>query len=172
MLKILGGALIIMTCGIIGLEKSRSFSARIEQLRLLNAGLKMLETEIVYGSTLLPLAFARIGERFEGPVASFFQTVAQRLQEDVASGALGAWQEGLQELERKSSLQTQDIEILRALGPMLGNSGVGDQVKNLELTRQHLGQQYLAALEENNRKGKMWRTMGFLVGITLVLLLY
>lgn len=55
---------------------------------------------------------------------------------------------------------------------MLGRSGVNDQVKNLEMTRQLLGQQQLAALEINNRQGRVWQTLGFLLGVTLVLLLY
>lgn len=172
MLKMVGGGLIILTCGLLGLEKARGFSARIEQLRQLNAGLKLLETEIIYGATPLPLALTRVGNQLAGPVALFFQTVARALQENAAAGALAAWQRGLEELGQKGALQPGDLEILKALGPMLGNSGAGDQIKNLELTRQLLGQQQLAAHEENNRQGKMWRTLGFLLGITLVLLLY
>ncbi|WP_258359243.1 hypothetical protein [Moorella sulfitireducens (nom. illeg.)] len=172
MLKMVGGGLIILTCGFMGLEKARRFSCRIEQLRLLNAGLKMLETEIIYGATPLPLAFSRIGGQLGGPVASFFQAIARSLQENAAAGALAAWHAGLEELERIGSLQAGDLEALRSLGPLLGNSGAGDQVKNLELTRRLLEQQQLAAQEENNRQGKMWRTLGFLLGITLVLLLY
>jgi stage III sporulation protein AB len=172
MLKMVGGGLIILTCGLLGLEKARGFSARIEQLRQLNAGLKLLETEIIYGATPLPLALTRVGNQLAGPVALFFQAVARALQENAAAGALAAWQRGLEELGQKGALQPGDLEILKALGPMLGNSGAGDQIKNLELTRQLLGQQQLAAHEENNRQGKMWRTLGFLLGITLVLLLY
>ncbi|MDN5345450.1 MAG: stage sporulation protein [Clostridia bacterium] len=172
MVKMLGGGLVILTCSILGLEVARSFSARIEQLRQFNAGLKMLETEIAYGATPLPLALARVGKHLDGPVALFFQAAARKLREDPAGGALAAWEEGLKELSQKGALRPGDREIIRSLGPMLGNSTADDQVKNLELTRQLVGQQQLAALEENNRQGKMWRTLGFLLGVTLVLLLY
>ena len=172
MLKVLGSILIVLTCGFLGLERARGFSARIEQLRQLNAGLKMLETEIVYGATPLPQALNRVGKQLSGPVAVFFQAVARQLRENAARGAMAAWEKGLAELDQTGGLRAGDREILRSLGPMLGNSGAADQVKNLELTRQLLEQQSLAALEENNRQGRMWRTLGFLMGITLVLLLY
>lgn len=172
MLKLLGGGLIILTCGILGLEKARRLKARLEQLRQLNTGLKMLETEIIYAATPLPLALARAGTRLAGPAGSFFQSVARALIENAAAGTLTAWEKGLGELRRKGALEEGDLEVLKDLGPMLGCSGSSDQVKNLELVRQLLAQQQLAALEESNRQGKMWRTLGFLLGITLVLLMY
>ncbi|MDN5326855.1 MAG: stage sporulation protein [Moorella sp. (in: firmicutes)] len=172
MIKLLGGVLIITTSGYLGLMVARGYRARIEQLRHLNTGLKMLETEIKYTATPLPLALIRVGNQLPGVIAHFFHTVAGVLKADAAAGALAAWERGLEELRARGALEAEDLEILRALGPMLGRSGVSDQVKNLEMTRQLLGQQQLAALESNNRQGRMWQTLGFLLGITLVLLLY
>ena len=172
MIRFWGGLLIIMTCGYLGLMVARRYRARVEQLRQLSSGLKMLETEIRYTATPLPLALVRVGNQSRGVVAHFFHTVAGFLKREAAVGAQVAWEKGLGELKGKGALEPEDLEILGSLGPLLGRSGVEDQVKNLELTRQLLGQQQLAALERNNRQGRMWQTMGFLLGVTLVLLLY
>lgn len=171
-MKILGGSIIIITCGWLGLTVAQGYRARIEQLRQLNAGLKMLETEIVYTATPLSLALGRVGMQLNGPVAAFFAGVARALMENAGAGAMMAWEKGLEELAGEAALQPQDLEIIKSLGPMLGISGVDDQVKNLELARQLLGQQLVIAQEACHRLGKMWNTLGFLLGITLVLLLY
>ncbi|MDK2820093.1 MAG: stage sporulation protein [Clostridia bacterium] len=172
MLKILGGGLIIISCGLWGLMIAQDYKARIEQLRQLSTGLKMLETEIIYTATPLSEAFEKIGNQFGGPISLFFQTVAKELKANVTAGAMVAWEKGLEQLRDKGALWSQDLEILKELGSMLGQSGINDQVKNLELTRNLLGQQQLEAIEFNSRKGKMWHTLGFLFGITLVLILY
>lgn len=172
MLKLVGCCIIIITCGMMGLLVARSYRVRIEQLRRLTAGLKMLETEILYTATPLSPALRRVGGQFKGTVAEFFNSVSEALEKDASKGALTAWEKGISVFEKKGELNREDLDIIRSLGPMLGNSGVKDQVKNLELTRQLLGEQLAAAQEENNRKGKMWHTLGFLLGITLVLVLY
>ncbi|MGI9860026.1 hypothetical protein SDD30_01405 [Moorella naiadis] len=172
MIKLWGGMLIIMTCGCLGLMVARGYRARVEQLRQLSAGLKMLEMEIRYTATPLPLALVRVANQSRGVVAHFFHTVAGCLKREPATGAQAAWEGGLVELKEKGALELEDLEILRSLGPLLGRSGVEDQVKNLELTRQLLGQQQLLAMERTNRQGRIWQTLGFLLGVTLVLLLY
>ncbi len=172
MLKILGAIMVIVTCGLLGLTVAQSYQKRVEQLRQINTGLKMLETEIVYTATPLPLALDRIGKQMQGPVAAFFTQVAVILDKRAANGVTAAWEVGLQKLSQESVLQAQDLEIIKSLCPVLGISGIEDQIKNLELVRQLLGQQLVSAQEKGQRLGKMWNTLGFLLGITLVLLLY
>lgn len=164
--------MIIITCGLLGLAVAQAYRVRIEQLRQVNAGLKILETEIVYTATPLPLALSRVGVQMQGPVAEFFTKVAIALQENAAVGVMTPWGEGLEDLARKAALQEQDLAIIKSLGPMLGISGIEDQIKNLELARQLLSQQLVGAREAGQRLGRMWNTLGFLLGITLVLLLY
>ncbi|NLW07417.1 MAG: stage III sporulation protein AB, partial [Clostridia bacterium] len=105
MLKIIGGLIIIITCGGLGLTVAQGYRTRIEQLRQLNAGLKMLETEIVYGATPLALALSRVGLQLRGPVADFFARAAKTLGDNAAASALTAWQQGLAELADRSDLQ-------------------------------------------------------------------
>lgn len=172
MLKLAGAGLVILSCGFLGLGVSRAYFTRPEELRALDTGLKMLETEIVYAATPLPLALARIGERLSEPVAALFTTAARVLQETPGVPAAQAWEQGMAALRRESVLTPADLDILSSLGPGLGVSGREDQVKNLELARQHLNRQLTAAVEAANRQGKMWQTLGFLLGVALVLLMY
>jgi stage III sporulation protein AB len=171
-LKLAGAGLVILSCGFLGLGMAQAYFARPVELRTLNVGLKMLETEIVYTATPLPVALARIGERLGEPVAILFRIAAKLLQEERGLPAAQAWEQGLEALGRKSALTPADLDVLRTLGQGLGASGREDQVKNLELARQHLSRQLIAAEEAANRQGKMWRTLGFLLGTALVLLMY
>ncbi|MGI9951527.1 stage III sporulation protein SpoIIIAB [Moorellaceae bacterium AZ2] len=172
MLKLAGAGLVILSCGFLGLGLSQAYFTRPRELRTLSAGLKMLETEIVFTATPLPLALARISERLEEPVALLFRVTARLLQEERGLPAAEAWEQGLEVLRERSSLTPADLDILRVLGQGLGASGREDQAKNLELARQHLHRQLAAAEEDANRQGKMWRTLGFLLGATVALLMY
>jgi len=172
LLKVTGAGLIILSSGFLGLILSHIYQARPAQLKALISGLKLLETEIVYASTPLPQALGRIGERLEGIVKLLFLETATLLREEPGLPAAEAWEEGLKKLKEQGALHWQDLEILKALGQGLGVSGREDQVKNLELAREHLKRQLALAEEVAQRQGKMWRTLGFLLGVTLVLLMY
>ncbi|KUK12776.1 MAG: hypothetical protein XD51_0330 [Moorella sp. 60_41] len=171
-MKLAGAGLVILSCGFLGIGLAQAYFERPRQLRTLSAALKMLETEIVFGATPLPLALARIGGRLEEPVALLFRVSARLLQEERGITAAEAWEGGLEVLRDKGSLTPGDLDILRILGQGLGVSGREDQAKNLELARQHLHRQQAAAEEDANRQGRMWRTLGFLLGAAVTLLMY
>ncbi|MCG0277606.1 MAG: stage III sporulation protein AB [Thermanaeromonas sp.] len=167
-----GASLVILSCGFLGLILANIYQTRPVQLKSLISGLKLLETEIVYASTPLPQALGKVGGRLEGAVKLLFLQTATLLREEPGLPAAEAWEEGLKKLKEQSALHMQDLEILKTLGQGLGVSSREDQVKNLELAREHLKQQLALAEEAAQRQGKMWRTLGFLLGITLVLLMY
>ncbi|SMB98592.1 stage III sporulation protein AB [Thermanaeromonas toyohensis ToBE] len=172
MLKLTGAGLVVLSCGFFGLILSHLYQARPVQLKALISGLKLLETEIVYASTPLPQALARTGEQLGGVAGLLFLEAAALLREEPGLPAVEAWGEGLEKLKEQSALHLEDLDILKTLGQGLGASGREDQVKNLELAREHLKRQLVLAEEAAQRQGKMWRTLGFLLGITLVLLMY
>lgn len=172
MVRLLGAVLVVVSCGIWGLSVAWSYRLRPRELRAFISGLKLLETEIAYACTPLPQALEKIGGQLEGAVKMLFLQLARRLRDEPGLPATYAWEQGLNGLKEKSALLPQDLEILRALGQGLGLSGREDQVKNLELAREHLKRQLALAEEAAERQGRMWRTLGFLLGITLALLMY
>lgn len=172
MLKLLGALLTVLACGGLGIQVARQYARRPQELRALQSSLQLLEAEITYGAETLPAAFRRLAELLGQPVRDLFAGSAAALEERRAYAAPEAWRMSLQNYRSRSALRPCDLQVLEHLGSGLGNSGREEQVKNLALARQQLYQLELAAEADRQRNEHVWRTLGFLAGLTLVLLLY
>ena len=71
-----------------------------------------------------------------------------------------------------SYIAENDYEILIAFGKYLGSTDKQDQIKNIRLAMNNLRQQELSSIQEKEKNEKMWRYLGVLSGIMVVLLLY
>lgn len=132
----------------------------------------MLETEIAYGATPLPEALSRLGDRMEEPVGRFLASVAALLADGQGRTAGEAWQAGLETLRDGSALVEADLDILTQFGFGLGVSDSSDQVRNLRLAQEQLRAEERRAEEDRTRNEKLWRTLGFLSGIVVVLIIF
>jgi len=171
MVRVIGALLVIGGCGYCGLSIARSFRLRAQVLRSLQNGLNLLEAEISYGSTPLPLALARVGEKLGRESSLVFSQAAQafRLHKGVTAGE--AWEEGVKRLAQSVVLSQEDISILRNFGHGLGNSAKNEQLKNIALAREQLSMAEKEACLARERYEKMWRYLGFCLGAAIVLVL-
>ncbi len=171
MLRLLGACCIIAGCGILGFSKGEQFRQRAEMLRCLQNGLNMLEADISYGSTPLPLALARVAEKVGGITQVPFAQAARLLKENNGLTAAEAWEEGVNKLDAEFTLTTEEKSILILFGQGLGCSAREEQIKNITLAREQLRMAELAAEEARNKNQRMWQVMGLCTGGAIVLML-
>ena len=69
------------------------------------------------------------------------------------------------------SLNNEDIEILKELGVSLGQTDMEGQVKNIKLVYNSLKSQLENAKEEKNKNFKMYRNMGMLCGLVIIIIM-
>lgn len=172
LLKILGGIMIISASGLIGILYSGRLSTRHRELNNLRRHMQMLETEITYGATPLPAAMVNIAGRTEGLASSFFQLVASCLSDRSFYSFKDAWAYAADSVYSGTPLDWADIELIKGLGSILGGSDREDQKKHFELFYMQLRHQEEKALEEMRRSGRMYRSLGFLLGIAVVVVLF
>lgn len=172
MLKLLGAVFIIISSTLAGFYISRSYSDRTKQLRILQLGLQMLETEIVYGSVPLYLAMEKIGRRLKGIIGEIFLSMSKNLNELDGLSAFECWLEAIEMHYRKTSLKKQDKEILIHFGQTLGISDKEDQMKHIKLALQNLKTEENLAREEQKSYEKLSKSLGILVGLLIVILMY
>jgi stage III sporulation protein AB len=145
---------------------------RPRQLRSLQVGLQMLETEINYTGTSLPEALERVAARLDEPIASLFRRAAEDFLQGDGDPFAYVWEDVWQGARDLLALSSQDGEILQNLGQVIGRSDLDDQLKHLSLIRAQLHQEERAAIEERDRNVKLWNYLGFAGGLALVLLFY
>lgn len=171
MAKILGALLIIIACTWGGMKVSETYRKRAELFRQLQNGLNLLETEISYSATPLPLALKRVGGKLRGESGLVFARASLALERDRGFSASEAWGEGIAYLQEHIKLNKEETDILVLFGQALGGSSKEDQLNNIALTRRQLYLLETAANEAREKNQKMWQYLGFCTGAVIVLIL-
>lgn len=169
--KLLGSLAIMGGSTLIGYVLSKDCSRRPQELRTLQVLLQMLENEISFLSSLVTEAFKKLSENNKNPVTIFFKSTARKLEEDSSLSASSAWEIAINEEINKTALNKEDQAILISFGKMLGNSDIEGQIKNIRLTIEHLKLQEQKAEESKAKTEKMYKSLGILGGLALVVIL-
>ena len=69
------------------------------------------------------------------------------------------------------NLNSDDIEILKELGISLGQTDLEGQLKNIRLVYNSLKSQLESAKEEKGKNFKLYRNMGVLCGLIIIIIL-
>lgn len=171
MIKMVGAVCILIACGYIGLKIAGMYKKRVEVLKFLQNGLNLLETEINYGATPLPIALKRISKKLHKGAAILFIHAANKLEENKGIPACVAWEEGVNRLNDVTPLTEEEINILTCFGKSLGNSDKEEQLKNIALAKEQLKMVEKCAEVAKEKNQRMWRYMGFCLGAVIVLIL-
>ena len=82
------------------------------------------------------------------------------------------WKTALDNNRKKINLTNDDINQLADIGDYLGGSDVSGQISSLQLTESIIKQNLKDAKGINNKKGKMYRSLGFLLGAGISIFLF
>lgn len=169
-MKWIGALLFISITTWIGFEWSNKLNKRPAQIRQLKSALQILEAEMLYSQLPLQAAFQSIADQITQPTKSFFESLSKNM-ELKNSDLLELWDEQVNEYINQSSLGNTEQEILKQFGRTLGQHDFNQQQKHIQLTTTHLDRELEDARENQHRYGKMAKTLGFLGGLFIVLLL-
>ena len=100
-------------------------------------GMTMLEKEINYTATPLPLALEKVGRQSNRFCQTLFLQAARALLNNKTATAGEAWMEGIAALTAEVPLTKEESEVLTLFGQGLGKTAKEEQLKNIELTRRH-----------------------------------
>jgi stage III sporulation protein AB len=172
MLKFVGGVLIIGAAALLGFLQAAHYERRPKQIRLLISALQRMETEIIYALTPLPEAFASLSKQIAEPVSSLFRLTSERLLTTVGTSTREIWQITVKDVWKRTSMKQAEQEVVLQLGSVLGLTDRGDQVKHLRLAVSQLQTEETESRDEQRRYGKMWKSLGVLIGALIVILMY
>lgn len=172
MLKLIGACLILAACGHIGLTWARIYEKRPQQLTALEGALQLLETEILYTATPLREALKQVEAKCDPEVAGLFRSTAAELNKMEGITAGEAWERAAEEFFPETALSQRDLHIIKRFGAYLGASDREDQAKHLEMAKSQLRLAASQAEAISLKNSKVFKYLGFLSGLMLVLILY
>jgi stage III sporulation protein AB len=170
MMKLLGAVIILLVTTWTGFEAAKHLSERPRQLRQLKVALQSLEAEIMYGHLPLFDACMNISKQMKKPLSWFFEDFAKRLKSG-DQNVRDAWNESLLDIKRFTAFRQGEIEVLQQFGETLGQHDRASQQKHILLTLTHLEREELDAMEKQSKYEKMIKSLGFLSGLLLIVLL-
>ncbi|MGM8213476.1 stage III sporulation protein SpoIIIAB [Virgibacillus sp. W0430] len=169
-MKWIGALLFIATSTWIGFEWSHHLHQRPKHIRQLKNALQVLEAEILYSHLPLHDAFQTIGKQIPHPTGELFQKLANGMihSSRVDFGTL--WNDQIEIYMNMSAIGSNEREILKQFGQTLGQHDFTQQQKHIHLTISHLNRELEEARDNQQRYGKMAKSIGFLCGLFIILL--
>lgn len=171
-LKLSGAILIITAAYLYGNNVSAAFRQRVRCLEELLMSLEMLQSEIGHGLTPLPEAFLNLGKRMNDPAGSLFLETAQYMKLNRGLSARECWMKALKKNFLEMEYMKKDLHLLERFGRVWGKGDKKGQLAQVALMQESLRQALAEAREEQAKNGKIWRYLGLMGGITVVIFLF
>ena len=170
MIRWIGALCIVAATTSGGFMWAKRYSERPRQLRQLKTALQALEAEIMYGLTPLAEACEHLAGQFSEPLSTFFRAFSSRLEKGRTS-VQQAWNDSLNDVWPLTAFGRGEREVMKQFGATLGQHDRDHQQKQIRLALTHLEREEVEAKDAQQRNEKMIKSLGFLAGLLLVLLL-
>lgn len=169
--KAVGICLVLFSSSAIGFLLSGRLKERTEELETIRKFLLMLRGEIKYGRSTLAEAFGAIGKRLKEPYGRLLLDTAAAMEQMQGQTLAQIWEQCVSEALKESALTKEDREKLIHMGSQLGYLDTEMQLSTIELYLEQIQEEIRNAAESFKRNGRLYRTMGIMAGIFLVILM-
>lgn len=168
-IKILAAIFIILAGFMFGVNISEYQKIRMNELNDIKKALLILKSQINYSLESLPTALINISKKSNKPINTIFETISKRLIEKDKSGIAKIWE---QEFKRSSTnLSKEDIEMIADFGKALSSLDRKLQTDNINIIINYIDKTVEFIANKNEQESKMYKSLGVLAGILLVILM-
>lgn len=165
-IKILIYSFIFLTCSLIGVLKSQKYMYRVSELQEFKNALNMFKTKIKFTYEPIPEIFNQISTTITPSIGGIFKIASYNMK---FSAAGEAWNKAID--TDILNINLEDKKILKDLGKLLGATDIEGQLAQIEVTSNFLDEQIKKAEKEREKNEKMYRKLGMIVGLGIVIIL-
>ncbi|UCZ54598.1 stage III sporulation protein AB [Bacillus shivajii] len=169
-MKLLGAFIIIVTSTLLGWEFARRFTRRKNQIRQLRLAFEALEGEMVFSMAPLSDACQKVAVQSAAPINQLFSEVSEKLTSEEKS-APDIWADCLKKWKKKTDLEAAEINILEQFGQTIGQQDIETQRNQIRLAITYFEQEEKHAQESEKKYESMYRSLGFLGGVLIVIIM-
>lgn len=158
--------LIFILSTLIGILIAKSYKNRVSDLEEMKNALNMLKTKMKFTYEPIPEIFKEISKNTKLGISDIFLNASENMK-NVSAGK--SWNIALE--SSKTNMKEEDINILKGLNKLLGKTDIDGQISEIELTNNFLDKQIEKAIKEQEKNEKLYRTLGMITGLTIVIIL-
>lgn len=163
MLRVAGACLILSASSLLGVQKSRQFTKRIEQLQELQRIVLLIQGEILYKNAALPEALRSSAGKVKVPFDSFLRQTAGRADAFDGVRFSDLFETEIKEQLKGTALTKEDKEEFARFGESLGYLDVEMQKNAMKLYLKELEQKLNICKKKFHKKEnciKVWGSWG------------
>lgn len=157
---------IFLTSSAIGLLVSKKYEDRVNELKEFKNGLNIFKTKIKFTYEPIPEIFEQISDSMNSRTGKIFKLASTNMKL-LAAG--DAWNMAID--TDLLNINEEDKNILKNLSRLLGQTDIEGQISQIELTSKFLDEQIKKAEKERTKNEKMYRTLGMIIGLAIVIIL-
>ena len=160
----------IFACAsLIGVLISKKYKNRVYELKSFKEACNVLESKIKFTYEPLGDIFEEIADIYQNnDISNIFKNISINMKK---KDFRLAWNEAVEKNKQQLNLKKDDINIIKSLGNMLGKTDVQGQLSEINLNMNFLDTQIRLAEEEQHKNEKMYRTLGTIVGLAIIIIL-
>ena len=166
LVKITIYSFIFLSCSLIGILISKKYVNRVNELREFKNALNMFKTKIRYTYAPLPEIFKEIAENIDSNISTVFKKASEKME---ICPAGEAWNLALK--IEDLNIDDEDRTALKNLSKLLGKTDLEGQLNQIEMTSDFLDNQIKKAEKQRAKSEKMYRTLGMVIGMAIVIIL-
>jgi len=171
MIKLSAMALVLLGCGYLGILFASSYKRRVSQLTEFGQVLHQLEFDIDFLNIPLAESLEKISKNCSGGVRDIIFYVKERLTNDRCIDMQKIWERGFVRFREEIFLSIEDQKILTDFAKNLGAGDRNSEKNNIKMTTARLKIAEEEAREIAKTNVRMYRGLGILAGVFIVIVL-
>lgn len=165
MTKWIGSILILVASSGLGICQSQELKKHLDELEALQKLFYMLKSELQYTRAPFAELFEKIGNKMEKPYSVWLLNLSRRLREKGTGSFWEIWCLSIAEDMQVLYLKKEELEELKNVGKSL------EYTESLDLYMEQMEYRITHTRKAYETKRKLYRSMGIMGGIFLVILL-
>lgn len=158
--------LIFLSSTYVGLLISNKYKNRVNDLKEFKSMLNVMNTKIRYTYEPIGEISKDISEMTQTNVGNIFKEICNQLKSKPISEAWDIAVEGY-----GNNFSKEDKNIIKSMGKMLGKTDIDGQLSEINQAEEFLKVQIEKAEKEKQKNEKLYKSLGMVIGIAIIIIL-
>ncbi len=145
---------------------SKKYTLRLKELKDIKNALNIIENKIKFTYEPLPDIFIQTSKMVSQNISQIFMQASNNMKTENAEEA---WEQSVE--SATTNLNAEDLENIKSFGKMLGKTDKEGQISRIELTKTFIEMQIEKAKVEEQKNAKLYKTLGAVAGLAIVIIL-